>query len=270
MKHPNYGSNLTTEERTRKVEKLVMSLKAQQNIYVQQVTVQEVTTKASYVLAFKIAKQNKPFAAGEFLKECLADVAGMLCPEYQNISETISLSRRTVTRCVEVIDEHLASELNKKAPGFTLFSLAFGDSTDIKDTAQLLIFVRGIDDKFEITEEFLSMESMKGTTKGSDLYDLYERVSGCFEHLKLPWSKLANVTTDGSPNLTGKNVGLLKRIQDKVKEDDPDKEVMFLHLIIHQEALWKNVLDIDHIVHIVVKIVIYIRVRGLNQQHFLS
>lgn len=32
------------------------------------------------------------------------------------------------------------------------------------------------------------------------------------------WDKLVGVTTDGCPNLTGKNVGLLKRMQDKVTE----------------------------------------------------
>ncbi|XP_058846468.1 general transcription factor II-I repeat domain-containing protein 2A-like [Acipenser ruthenus] len=197
----------------------------------------------------------------------MVDVAGMLCPEYKNTFENISLSRRTVARRIEVIDEDLASQLNRKAQCFTLFSLALDDSTDIKDTAQLLIFVRGINNKFEITEEFLSMESMKGTTKG---LDLYERVSGCLERLKLPWSKLANVTTDGSPNLTGKKVGLLKRIEDKVKDVDSEKEIIFLHCIIHQEALCKNVLDIDHVVRTAVKIVNYIRARGLNHRQFIS
>ncbi|KAG6931549.1 GTF2I repeat domain containing 2 [Chelydra serpentina] len=108
---------------------------------------------------------------------------------------------------------------------------------------------------------------MKGTTKESDLY---ERVSGCLEYLKLSLSKLANVTTDGPPNLTGKNVGLLKRIQDKVKDDDHDKEVIFLHCIIHQEALCINVLDIDHVVRTVVKIANYIRARRLNHLPFMS
>ncbi|XP_058867560.1 general transcription factor II-I repeat domain-containing protein 2-like [Acipenser ruthenus] len=266
-KHPNYGSNLTTEEKSRKAQKLASNLKSQQNIFVRQAAVQEATTKASYVLAFKIAKQNKPFAEGEFLKQCMVDVAGMLCPEYKNTFENISLSRRTVARRIEVIDEDLASQLNRKAQCFTLFSLALDDSTGIKDTAQLLIFVRGINNKFEITEEFLFMESMKGTTKG---LDLYERVSGCLERLKLPWSKLANVTTDGSPNLTGKKVGLLKSIEDKVKDVDSEKEIIFLHCIIHQEALCRNVLDIDHVVHTAVKIVNYIRARGLNHRQFIS
>ncbi|KAL7857346.1 hypothetical protein SRHO_G00162450 [Serrasalmus rhombeus] len=71
------------------------------------------------------------------------------------------------------------------------------------------------------TEEFLAMESLKGTTRGEDVYD---SVSAVMERHKLPWRALANVTTDGSPNLTGRNVGLLKRIQDRVKEDNPEQE----------------------------------------------
>ena len=82
------------------------------------------------------------------------------------------------------------------------------ESNDIKDTAQLLIFIRGINDGFEITEEFLTMESLKGKMREQDLYD---RMSAVIERINLPWSKLANVTTDGLPNLTRKKVGLLKK-----------------------------------------------------------
>lgn len=56
------------------------------------------------------------------------------------------------------------------------------------------------------------MESLKGKTQGEDLYN---QVSDVIKRMKLPWRELANVTTNGSPNLTGKNVGLLKRMQDK-------------------------------------------------------
>lgn len=55
------------------------------------------------------------------------------------------------------------------------------------------------------------MELLKGKRRTIRGEDLNEQV---FVH----WSKLARVTTDGLPNLTGKNVELLKRTQIKVKE----------------------------------------------------
>ena len=140
------------------------------------------------------------------------------------------------------------------------------ESNDIKDTAQLLIVIRGINNSFEITEEFLTMESLKGKMRGQDLYD---RVSAVIEKMNLPWSKLA-VTTDGSPNLTGKNVRLLKRIKDQVKEESPDQDVIFLHCVIHQESLCKSVLKLNHGANTVVKVVNSIRARGLQHCQFIS
>ena len=182
------------------------------------------------MLAFKLAKASKPFSEGQFSKNAWLRQQVSCKGKF----EQISLSRRTVTRRVELIDKDIAGKLNKKAESFKFYSPALDESNDIKDTAQLLIFIRGISDSFEITEEFLTMESMKGKTRGEDLYN---QVSAVIERMKLPWSKLANVTTDGSPNLTGKNVGLLNRLQEKVKEENPDQDVIFLHCIIHQEVL---------------------------------
>lgn len=62
---------------------------------------------------------------------------------------------------------------------------------------------------------------------------------------------------------------MLKRIQDRVKEDNPEQEVIFLHCIIHQEALCKSVLQLDHVVKPVVKLVNFIRARGLHHRQFI-
>jgi len=71
------------------------------------------------------------------------------------------------------------------------------------------------------------MQSMKGTTTGSDLFT-EPTYRDTFIH-RLKWDKLKSVTTDGCPNLTGKKVGLLKQMQDKVTEINPEKKLIFLH-----------------------------------------
>ncbi|XP_069615958.1 general transcription factor II-I repeat domain-containing protein 2B-like [Ranitomeya imitator] len=79
-----------------------------------------------------------------------------------------------------------------------------------------------------------------------------------------------SVITEGCPNMTGKNVGLLKRMQDKVNEINPEQKLIFLHCIIHQEVLCKSVLKISHVVDVVTKIVNFIRARALNHRQFVS
>ncbi|XP_034548006.1 general transcription factor II-I repeat domain-containing protein 2B-like [Notolabrus celidotus] len=111
------------------------------------------------------------------------------------------------------------------------------------------------------------MRSMKGTTTGSDLFT---EVNECMDPLGLKWDRLTGVTTDGCPNLTGKNVGLLKRMQDKVTEIDVDQKLVFLHCIIHQHVLCKSVLKIDHVIDVVTKIVNFIRARALNHRQFVA
>ena len=78
---------------------------------------------------------------------------------------------------------------------FSCFSLALDESTDEEDTAQLLIFIRGINRNFVITEELLGRESMKDTTTGKDLF---EHAVHCFEKKNLSWNKIASITTDGT------------------------------------------------------------------------
>ena len=59
-------------------------------------------------------------------------------------------------------------------------------------------------------------------------------------------------------------------MQDRVKEDNPEQEVIFLHCIIHQEELCKSVMHLDHVVKPVVKVVNYIRARGLQRRQFMK
>ena len=129
---------------------------------------------------------------------------------------------------------------------FKCFSVALDESTDVLDTAQLLIFIRRIDKHFCITEELLSIKSLKSTTTGTDIFD---SVIQSLEKSQLCLDKLVSITTDGTPLLTGKHSGLIKRINHKIQADYPLHKVVSFYCtnIIHQGSLCKSRLDFKHV-----------------------
>ena len=68
---------------------------------------------ASYIVAHNVAKYNKPFSDGEFLKMSMLDVVYQVYPQYRKKFEDLSLSRRTVARHIEVICKDLTSQLKE-------------------------------------------------------------------------------------------------------------------------------------------------------------
>lgn len=65
-KHDNYASKQSTQERAATAQRLAANLQTQQNIFLWQTGIQESSTKASYLLAFKLAKAIKPFSEVNF------------------------------------------------------------------------------------------------------------------------------------------------------------------------------------------------------------
>ena len=162
---------------------------------------------------------------------------------------------------------NIQEQLLTASGGFQWFSIALDESTDIQGTAQLLIYLRGIDENFETTEELLSMESLKDTVTGKDLYS---SVINSLIRSGLSLDKLASITTDGAPSLTGKHSGLGKLMNDKIKEDFPLHNALSFHSIIHQESICKSSLKLKHVMDPVVHAVNSIRACGLKQRQFRS
>ena len=53
---------------------------------------------------------------------------------------------------------------------FVKYSVAVDKSTDVRDTAQLAIYIRGVDSDAKETEEFVEIVPMNGTTKAHDIF----------------------------------------------------------------------------------------------------
>ena len=128
------------------------------------------------MLAYNIAKNNKEFSDAEFLKDKMLGAANIICPEVRTKFQAVLLSRRTIVCRIDAISH------NEMSKSFQWYSLALDESTDLQDSAQILIFIRGSDAEFNINEEILSIESFKGTTTGEDCFKLPRKIRFTFNH----------------------------------------------------------------------------------------
>ena len=267
-KHGFGIKSLSEEQKLKKIESLKESVTRQKNLFTKQDTTAKAATLVSYEIAHIIAKKKKPFSDGDYIKECLSAFSKYSCPEKKAKVEEVSLSRNTITRRIEEISEHLVEKLHECATKFQYFSLALDESCDISDTAQLSVFVRGIFKDFTIHEEFLALCPMKGTTTGDDIFNELLR---CCETFELNWKKFSGASTDGCPSMVGKKRGVCQRILNFLSEKDiPVNPVIFVHCIVHREALCAKILTFPDVMSKVVKNVNLIRSRGLNHREFQS
>ncbi|XP_068089524.1 general transcription factor II-I repeat domain-containing protein 2-like [Hyperolius riggenbachi] len=250
--------------REQKIAKLREELGGIPKMFNQKRKENEAAVRASFRVAHILSREAKPFSEGECVKRCILAVVEELCPEKKSEIEAVSLSRMTITRRVEDLGSDLQLQLKKKASQFVMFSIAADESTDVSDTAQLLVFIRGVTPMFEITEELAAMKSMHGTTTGEDLF---REVSEVINDLALDWSKLVGVTTDGAKSMVGRHNGLVARVSQKVIESNGSRP-LGLHCIIHQQNLCGKQLNLEHVMKVVVHSVNFIRSHALNHRTF--
>ncbi|KAG7176726.1 General transcription factor II-I repeat domain-containing protein 2-like 2, partial [Homarus americanus] len=227
------GSELRKEYVTKKREEF----RRRQNVFVKKSCESLSITEASYEIALALAKKRKSFSDGEeIVKPCLQIFArGLGDKSIERKADEIALSKQTVMRPLD-------------------------ESIDICDVAQLSIFIRGIDDPFSVFEEFVSLESLHGKTRGSDIFD---KVKSCLENLQLDSSKLITVCTDGAPSMIGKVAGTTTLLENFL-----NRPLLKYHCIIHQESLCGKTLNLQHVMLPVVKCVNKIRARALNRREF--
>lgn len=106
-----------------------------------------------------LAKQRRRFRAG-LIKLCLIAAAKETLPKERNLCETISA--RTIALRVENIGNRINSHFISKANNFEWLSLPLDELTDVPNTTQL--FIQGVSDQCEVTEELTSVNNLCGTT----------------------------------------------------------------------------------------------------------
>ena len=111
----------------------------------------------------------KPYSEGDYVKKCLTDIAEEMCPKMVQEFEKISLSRWTIARHIDKLAGDICHTLKDKVKNFVSWSFAIDKSTDVKDAAQLAIFIKVMDKELNEADELLSLQCMKDTTAGAFL-----------------------------------------------------------------------------------------------------
>lgn len=141
-------------------------------------------------------------------------------------------------RRINAISNELTEQLKIVSKDFVWFSLALDESTNNKYTAQLLIFIRGINENFIITGRGIIWleESMKDKITSQDLL---ECAVNCVEKIDLSWNKMANITTYRAKAFR-KNISIVKLLKNKFQAQDTDSDILSFHCVLHQEILWRE------------------------------
>lgn len=263
-KHKSNFSNLTGKLREDKVSSLKKSLSSQRQIFTKQTQQNESAVKASFKVSHILAKAGKPFTDGQLVKNCLLTAVEEICPDKLPFFNAISLSANTVARRTEDLGKNFAHQLKDACKDFEWFSIAMDESTDVTDSAQVLLFVRGVNSEFKITEELADVHSMESRTTG---VEIFAKINETICNLGLDFKHLKGVTTDGGKSMCGTKTGVVGNICNSVKEAGGGKPMIF-HCIIHQQALCGKNLDLAEVMNVVVKTVNFIRSSSLRHRQF--
>ena len=126
-----------------------------------------------------------------------------------------------------------------------------------------MIFFRGVDSDINIKEELLDLKSLKDQTRGADLF---HNACSAVDDMKLLWSKVSGIITDGAPAMVGEQSGLFTLICKTVSDEGGD--AVKLHCIIYQLVLCAKHLPFAHVIKPVAKAVSFIRSKALYQCQF--
>ena len=150
---------------------------------------------------------------------------------------------------------------------FVSWSFSIDESTNVKDAAQLAMFIKGVDKELNETKELLSLQCMKNTTIGANIFC---EVLNAFDKFGLNLSTLCGIATDGARTMSETCIRFISLLKSALKEKNISDNIATFHCIIHQQNLCAKFLKFKHVMDPVIKAVNFIRAQGLNHRQFLN
>ncbi|XP_033282194.1 general transcription factor II-I repeat domain-containing protein 2 isoform X3 [Orcinus orca] len=201
------------------------------------------------------------------LRKYLLGSSDIVCREQKRVFANVSPKENPAVQPIEDVAGNLWEKLREKIRSFVAYSIAIDEITDINNTTQLAIFIRGVDENFDVSEELLDTVPMTGTKSGNEIF---LRVEKSLKKFNIDWSKLVSVASTGTPAMVDANDGLVTKLKSKVAMACKGSDLKSVCCIIHPESLCAQKLKMDHIMSVVVNAVNWICSRGLNHSEFTT
>ncbi|XP_044771639.1 general transcription factor II-I repeat domain-containing protein 2 isoform X2 [Neomonachus schauinslandi] len=201
------------------------------------------------------------------LRKYLLGSSEIMGPEQKQAFANVSPNETAAVQPIEDMAGNLWEKLREKIKSFVAYSIAIDEITDINNTTQLAIFIRGVDENFDVSEELLDTVPMTGTKSGNEIF---LRVEKSLKKFNIDWSKLVSVASTGTPAMVDVNDGLVTKLKSKVAMICKDSDLKSVCCIIHPESLCAQKLKMDHVMSVVVNSVNWICSRGLNHSEFTT
>ena len=96
-----------------------------------------------------------------------------------------------------------------------MFSVTIEENTDVRDVAQLAIFIHKVDDILTITEEFVELVPMKNNITVANIFTALVRP---LDRIRGDWSCTVSLATDGVPSMIGKRASVVTKFKGKSAE----------------------------------------------------
>ncbi|XP_008065765.1 general transcription factor II-I repeat domain-containing protein 2B [Carlito syrichta] len=201
------------------------------------------------------------------LRKYLLGSAELECAEQKQVLAKVSPPENATVQPVEDVAGNLWAKLREKIRSSVAYSIAIDEITDINNTTQLAIFIRGVDENFDVSEELLDTVPMTGSKSGNEIF---LRVEKSLKKFSVDWSKLVSVASTGTPTMVDANHGLVTKLKSRVATFCKGSELKSVCCIIHPDSLCAQKLKMDHVMDVVVNSVNWICSRGLNHSEFTT
>ncbi|XP_062254936.1 zinc finger BED domain-containing protein 5 [Platichthys flesus] len=174
--------------------------------------------------------------------------------------DTIPVSDNTIQRRISDMAYDVKEQVVNSVRKSPIHAIQLDESTDVAHCAQLMVYVRFIEE-LNVREDFLFCIPLPARTTADELF---KALNDFYQAEGLEWSRCCGICTDGARAMTGRHSGLVKQVQTVAPA------AVWRHCIIHRQALAAKKMpkELRAVLDEAVKIVNIIKSRALNARMF--